>query len=111
MVDLSDTSFDEALSFGVAVVDFWSPNCSPCRIVEPALIELEVLYSNRVKFARVDISLHHKIAFRNRVMSVPTVIYFVDGRPVDLVSMSHPKYVYKERLDRVLATTRLEIAQ
>jgi thioredoxin 1 len=111
MVDLTDASFDEALASGVTVVDFWSPGCGPCRIVEPALAELESLYMGQVTFARVNIDVHHKIALRYRVMSVPTVIYFVDGRPGDVAFMSQPKHVYKERLDRVLATAHPEIAQ
>ncbi len=108
MIDLTDETFDEVVNVGVTVVDFWATWCRPCQMIEPMLAELESSYTRKVKFARVDVDEHHKTALRNRVMGVPTVIYFVDGRPVAVLSTAYPEHVYKERLDQILTRSELD---
>ncbi len=103
MIDLTDETFDEAVNVGVTVVDFWATWCKPCAIVEAVLTDLESVYQGRATFARVEVDTQQKTTFRNRVNGTPTVIYFVDGRPVDVLYSTHPQHDYKERLEQILA--------
>jgi thioredoxin 1 len=102
LVSLTDDTFDSAIQDGLCVVEFWSPECRPCEMVTPALAELAVKYDGQVKFARVDADEQMKTAFKNRVLGVPTVIYFVNGRPYDVLYTSYPKRVYEERLSKLM---------
>lgn len=101
VLDLTDESFDTALGDGITIVEFWSPDCRPCKIVTPALAELADEYAGRATFARVNTAEEVQVALRNRVLGVPTVIYYVDGQPRDVLYTSYPKQVYRERLDQL----------
>ncbi|CAM3304584.1 hypothetical protein DESA109040_07440 [Deinococcus saxicola] len=98
-----DTSdFDQALAGGMILVEFWSPDCGPCRIVGPALESLEAHYVEQVRFVRVNVDAHPDVALQQRVMGVPTVIIYEEGCPVDVLYSSYSPQVYRDRLDRVL---------
>jgi thioredoxin 1 len=104
MLELTDETFDDVVKRGICVVDFWSTNCIPCKIVTPALEELSLEYAGKATFATVDVDTQMKTAFKNRVLGIPTVIYFVDGRPMDVLYASYPKRVYEERLLKLIQT-------
>ncbi len=86
----------------LSVVMFSSPDCSPCKIVTPALEELSAEFDGRVNFIKIDVTESQEIAFRSRVLGVPTVLIFSKGEPVDALYFSYPKHVYKERIQKQL---------
>ncbi len=104
-INLTDDNFDAVLASGIAVVEFWSPDCSPCKIVTPAIAELADEYAGIATFGRVNTVKEMTLALRNRVLGVPTVIYFVDGQPSDVLYSSYPKKTYREHLDRLIENT------
>ena len=83
IVDVDGQKLGEVLrSSRVVVVDFWAPWCVPCRQVEKVINELARDYPN-VLFARVDASREQELVARFNILSVPTVIVFKDGEPVE----------------------------
>ncbi|WP_028546926.1 thioredoxin [Paenibacillus taiwanensis] len=87
IVNVSDQSFnnDVESSQGVVLVDFWAPWCGPCKAIAPILEELDGEVSGQATIAKVNVDENPESASRFGVMSIPTIIVFKDGQPVDKV--------------------------
>ena len=78
-LNLTSGNFDEVISSGRVLVDFWAGWCMPCKMVAPVIDELAQEYSGSVTVAKVDIDNESELAARYNVMSIPTVVLFKDG--------------------------------
>jgi thioredoxin 1 len=88
-----DDNFDkEVLNSNVPdLVDFWAPWCAPCRMIAPAVEELATKYAGKVKVGKMNIDDHQNVPQRYNVMSIPMVLVFKNGQPVDQVVGAVPK--------------------
>jgi thioredoxin 1 len=68
---------------GLVLVDFWASWCPPCRRLAPAIDALAGEYEGRLTVAKVDVDESPELAQRFGIQSIPTLILFRDGRPVD----------------------------
>lgn len=85
IVNVTDDSFKaEVESTGTVLVDFWAPWCGPCKMIAPVLEELDKEVAN-LKIAKLNVDDNPEAAGRFGVMSIPTLIVFKDGQPVDKV--------------------------
>lgn len=86
IVNVSDQSFNNDVEGqGTVVVDFWAPWCGPCKMLAPILEELSIELGDSVKIAKLNVDENPETASRFGVMSIPTLIFFKDGQPVDKV--------------------------
>lgn len=86
IVNVSDQSFkSDVEGSGTVLVDFWAPWCGPCKMIAPVLEELDKELGDSVKIAKVNVDDNPESAARFGVMSIPTLIVFKDGQPVDKV--------------------------
>lgn len=84
MVELTRENFDELVTHaeGAVLVDFWSPGCGPCRMMEPVLESVAARHPE-VRFAKLNAAEFPDIAWAFEAVSVPTFVLFRDGVPVD----------------------------
>ncbi|MGC9111821.1 thioredoxin [Acidilobus sp.] len=98
VAELNDSSFDEFIaSHKAVVVDFWAPWCAPCFLVSPIIDDL-ALQHKRIAFARVNADASPETASKYYVMSLPTIMFFLDGQEVDRVVGAVPEEVLEERV-------------
>ncbi len=94
MVTVTDDTFTEAIegAGGLAMVDFWAEWCGPCRIVAPIVEELAQEYAEKgVLVGKVDVDHNPGIAAKFGIRSIPSILFFKDGRHVDTVVGAVPK--------------------
>ena len=104
MIDTTDATFDADVlqAAGPVLVDFTAPWCRPCRAVEPFLVELEREHEGRLRLVRIDVDANLAVPGRYGVLSLPTVIVFLGGEPVETILGLQPRRRYAEAVDRVL---------
>ena len=76
MIHLNKEDFDELISTGNVLVDFYAEWCGPCKMMGPVLESLD----DKIKIVKVDIDKFESLANKYRIMSVPTMMFFKDGK-------------------------------
>jgi len=95
---LTKDNFEEVISTGKVLVDFWAGWCMPCKMVAPVIEELAAEFEGRVTVAKVDIDNEGDLASRFAIMNIPTVILFADGIEVKRFIGVKPKETYAAEL-------------
>jgi thioredoxin 1 len=83
---------------GLTVVDFWATWCGPCRMIAPILEQLVDEYAGKVTVAKLDVDANPRAAARFGVRSIPTLLFFKDGKLVDQVIGAVPKSIIEQKL-------------
>ncbi|MGH7567601.1 MAG: thioredoxin [Gemmatimonadales bacterium] len=104
-VALTDATFELEIEQhkGLAVVDFWAAWCGPCHMVAPIVEQLAGDYDGRVKVAKLDVDANQRTMMRFNVRSIPSVLFFKDGRHVDTIVGAYPKPVFEQKIQQHLS--------
>ena len=84
------------------VIDFWAPWCDPCRQLAPVLEKLVDEANGRWHLVRIDIDACQDLAMAFQVQSIPLLVAFVDGQPVDSLPGVAPEEGLREWLSRFI---------
>jgi thioredoxin 1 len=84
------------------ILEFGAEWCVPCKRIEPILSQLGELWAGKVRMAKIDVDQNAQITMQYQVMSVPTIILFVQGQPVQRLTGLQPKERLVEKFEAYL---------
>ncbi|NBI27513.1 thioredoxin [Chengkuizengella marina] len=97
-VVLNKENFDQTISQGVTLVDFWAPWCGPCKIQLPIVEQLAEELEGKVTIGKVNVDENSELAALYSVQSIPTLLVFQNGEVVDKMIGLQSKDVLTEKL-------------
>ncbi len=85
--EINSANFDsEVIKSNIPVVmDLWAPWCGPCRMVAPVFEAVANDYKGKVKFMKLNTDDNPTIAANLKIMGIPTLIFYKNGKEVDRV--------------------------
>ncbi|MGB9764842.1 MAG: thioredoxin [Candidatus Saccharicenans sp.] len=85
IIQATESNFEqEVLQAGLPVlVDFWAPWCGPCQMVAPVIEEIAETYKGKLKVVKVNVDENPRLSANYQILSIPTMIIFKAGQPVD----------------------------
>lgn len=80
---INEAEFSEVKNSKFAVVDFNATWCGPCKMLGPVLEEVSEELIGKAEFFAVDVDENQTLAIKNKIQSIPAIVVFKDGEPVD----------------------------
>lgn len=103
-MEITDQNFEtEVLQSKLPVLaDFFAEWCGPCKMQAPMIEELEKEYQGKVKIVKIDVDANQQTATTQQVMSIPTLVFFKNGQPVERLIGLQSKNLLKEKLNNLI---------
>lgn len=104
VVIVTDQTFEEEVvkSTQPVLVDLWAPWCGPCRMVGPVIESLSEKNKGKFKFCKVNVDENQRISASYNIMSIPTLLFFKDGKAVDMIVGAVPEEALQQKIDEIL---------
>jgi thioredoxin 1 len=111
-IQVTDQTFDETVinSEKPILVDFWADWCGPCQRIAPVLEELATELEDKLVIGKLDVDDNPDTAQAYGVLSIPTLLLFKGGEPVDRIVGAYPKAQLLQRLEPHLSGESAEAA-
>jgi thioredoxin 1 len=92
-IEVTDKTFDQVVLEAnlPTVVDFWAVWCGPCKMIAPVLEDIAREYEGQLQVTKLDVDHNNATAMKYGVMSIPTLILFNNGQPVERIVGFMPK--------------------
>ena len=96
---VTDSNFESEVlnSKGLVIVDFWAVWCFPCQMLGPVIEEIASENTN-IKVFKLNVDENPQTSMKYNVMSIPTVMFFKDGKLVETLIGVQPKGVYEGKI-------------
>ena len=101
--EVQGSNFDKFTQGSASVViDVWAPWCGPCRMVSPIVDRLSEKYRGKVTFGKMNSDDNGEKAGALGIMSIPTLLFYKQGKLVDRIVGAYPEEVIDEHVRRLL---------
>lgn len=98
-IELNQNNMEDTIKEGVSLVDFWAPWCGPCRMISPVIDQLAVEFDGKAKICKVNTEEEADLTVQYQVRSIPTILFFKDGKIVDQLIGATTKAKLEEKLN------------
>lgn len=106
VTEINSQNFDDEVLLSSkdapVLIDFWAPWCGPCKMISPIVEELSDEYGEKVKFVKINTDESPDTATKYGIMSIPTLMIFRDGEPVERIIGFTQKNNLKKKIDEQL---------
>ncbi len=106
LVKLNEENFEKEVleSSEPVLVDFWADWCQPCHAIAPAIEDLASEFKSSAKVGKLNVEENSTLAERFSIHSIPSLLFFEDGKEVDRVTGVVSKEVLAEKLSALVQT-------
>ncbi len=104
-ITLTDSNFDKEVlkeTGQTVLVDFWAPWCGPCKMLGPIIEELADEFSGQLKVCKLNVDEARQTALQYQIRSIPTILFFKEGQPVDQSIGVIPKDQIKKKIQELI---------
>lgn len=100
--NLTDDNFTREVveSDKPVLVDFWAPWCGPCRVMGPIIEGFAAKYGEKIRVGKLNVDENQTTAAGHEILSIPTLILFVDGKEAKKVVGAVPEKKLEEELSQ-----------
>lgn len=105
VVELSDREIDRLLAAEAAFVDFWGPDCAPCRVIVPIVEGLAESYGERMAFFKVNVDENPQTTAKFGIMGIPTLVLLRRGTEVKRIIGATSRARIQNYIDQTLQGT------
>ena len=101
VIEFNDSNFDSEVlkSDKPVLVDFWAEWCGPCKMIAPSVEKISEEYSDKLKVGKLDVDSNPNISSTFGIRSIPTLLIFKTGAPVDQIVGAVSKEVIASKVD------------
>ena len=101
VIEFNDSNFDSEVvkSDKPVLVDFWAEWCGPCKMIAPSVEKISEEYSGKLKVGKLDVDSNPNISSTFGIRSIPTLLIFKNGAPVDQIVGAVSKEVIASKVD------------
>ena len=102
-ITVTDATFEETIQkCSLVVIDCWAPWCGPCRMISPVLEEIARDYTGRIIIGKLNVDENQKTAMKYRIMSIPAMLIFKNGKFIDQVIGAMPRQMLEPKITKYL---------
>ena len=101
VIELNDNNFDEEVikSNEPVLVDFWAEWCGPCKMIAPSVENISSEYKGKLKVGKLDVDSNPNVSSTYGIRSIPTLLIFKNGAPVDQIVGAVAQNVIESKVD------------
>jgi thioredoxin 1 len=105
VLEVSDATFEQEVlkSEQPVLADFWAVWCGPCKAMGPVVEAVAAKFAGKVKVAKVNVDENPSAPSHYSIRSIPTLLFFKDGKVIDQIVGYVSQDVIEEKIQRVLA--------
>ena len=105
VLTLEKNNFNKFIEkYPLSIVDFWAPWCAPCKVMAPRMRRLAKIFKGKVAFGKLDTQKNQDIAKKYKIMGIPHLIFFRNGKIVSSItgvrSVGYIKNIIEEFLEK-----------